>query len=59
MLYLIINNINNKKYIDYLVDGQFIEEQKNPKLKYAGSSNQRLIDVKKSLEENKTITINM
>lgn len=46
-------------YIDYIVCGQFKTEQKNLKLKWAGSSNQRLIDVKKSLEENKTITINM
>lgn len=42
-------------YIDVLVDGQFKEELHNPKLKWCGSSNQRVIDVKKSIEENKIV----
>ena len=42
-------------YIDVLVDGQFKEELHNPKLKWCRSSNQRVIDVKKSIEENKII----
>ena len=33
-------------YIDVLVDGKFIEELKDPKLRYRGSSNQRVINVK-------------
>lgn len=36
-------------YIDVLVDGEFIEERKNLNLKFRGSENQRLIDVKKTL----------
>lgn len=42
----------DKKYlqnIDVLVDGQFVEELKDIRLKYCGSSNQRVIDVPKSL----------
>ena len=41
--------------IDVLVDGRFIEEKKIPNLKFRGSENQRIIDVKKSLAENKII----
>ena len=43
------------KYIDVLVDGQFVEELHDPTLKWRGSSNQRVIDVQKSLKENKII----
>ena len=35
--------------IDVLVDGKFVEAKKNLRLKFRGSENQRLIDVKKTL----------
>lgn len=38
------------KLIDVLVDGKFFEDLKDPSLKYRGSSNQRVIDMKKTLE---------
>lgn len=41
--------------IDVLVDGQFEEDKKDLTLKWRGSSNQRVIDCKKSLAENKII----
>lgn len=42
-------------YIDILVDGEFKNELKDLKIKFRGSSNQRIIDVKTSLRVNKTI----
>lgn len=45
------------KYIDVLVDGQYVDELRNPKLKYCGSSNQRVIDVQKSLKENAVVLV--
>lgn len=42
-------------YVDVLVDGRYKDELKNIKLKYCGSSNQRVIDVKKTIKENRCI----
>ena len=36
--------------IDVLVDGEFVLEKKNISLQFRGSENQRILDVKKSLE---------
>lgn len=45
--------------IDVLVDGEFVEEQKNLRLAFRGSENQRLIDVPASREAQKVILKNM
>ena len=42
-------------YIDVLVDGVYKDELHDFRLKYRGSSNQRVINVKKSLEKGKII----
>ena len=41
--------------IDILVDGEFIEEQKDLHLRFRGSANQRVIDVKKSLRSDSIV----
>lgn len=46
-------------YIDFLIDGQFIKDLKNLSLKLRGSSNQRIIDVKKSINEKKIVLIDI
>ena len=50
-----VKNYDIMKYIDYLVDGQYVDELRDLRLKFRGSSNQRIIDVQKSLKENKVI----
>ena len=45
------------RYLDVVVDGQYVEELHNPSLKWKGSANQRVIDVQKSLEEGKVVLL--
>ena len=42
-------------YVDVVVDGEFVEEKKNLNLRFRGSENQRIIDVKKSLAQNEIV----
>lgn len=42
-------------YLDVLVDGQFVEAQKDVTLHFRGSRNQRIIDVKKSRESKEVV----
>ena len=53
-------NMNEKqreilKYVDVLVDGQFVDEKKNLKLLFRGSENQRIIDVPKTLAQGEVV----
>ena len=43
------------KYLDVVVDGMFEEEKKDLKLRFRGSSNQRILNVQESLKEHKLV----
>lgn len=45
--------------IDVLVDGEFVEEQKNISLQFRGSENQRIIDVTKTLKDGSVVLWNL
>ena len=49
------DNIKILSYIDVLVDGEFKIDLKSDDCQWRGSTNQRVIDVQKSLEQNKII----
>lgn len=56
--FLFDEHLKNKdilNYIDVIIDGQYIDKLHNPTLKYCGSENQRVIDVKKSLEKKELV----
>lgn len=44
-----------RQYIDVLVDGRFVLRNLDLKLKYRGSSNQRLIDIPKTVASDKVV----
>ncbi len=46
-----IRNYSLLQYVDILVDGEFKRELKNTKLRWRGSANQRVIDVRRSLQQ--------
>lgn len=54
-LYEDIKNLEILNYIDILVDGKFEIDKMDLRLPYAGSTNQRVIDIKKSKEQNSIV----
>ena len=58
--YLFDKDLKDKdvlKYVDVIVDGQYVDDLHDPTLKWKGSSNQRVIDVKKSLESKEVVLL--
>ena len=52
-----IKDLEIVKYIDVLVDGPFKKEVKDVKLHWKGSANQRVIDVKKTIDSGKVVVL--
>lgn len=50
-----VNNLPVMKYIDVLIDGKYVEDLRDVNLHWRGSSNQRIIDVAKSLEKGEVV----
>ena len=50
-----VKELDIMKYIDVLLDGEFIQELADEKIKWVGSSNQRVIDVKKTKEKGEIV----
>lgn len=43
------------KLVDVIVDGRYVEELRDPNLRFRGSSNQRLVDIKASVERGEIV----
>ena len=53
-----LNNFKRRQIIklcDVVVDGEYIDEQRDLTLKWRGSKNQRVMDVKQSIDQNKIV----
>ena len=58
-LYEQVKDLPVMEHVDVLVDGPYIDDKRNLMLKFRGSENQRLIDVKQSREQDKIILLNI
>lgn len=50
-----VKDLELMKYVDVLCDGRFVEELKDVNAHWVGSTNQRVIDVQKSLNTNEVV----
>lgn len=50
-----VSELDIMKYVDVLIDGEFVTEEKDTKLYWRGSGNQRVIDVPATLNKGKVV----
>ncbi len=50
-----IKDLPIMEYLDVIIDGQYEDSKRDITLKWRGSSNQRVIDVQKSLKQNQVV----
>lgn len=53
-----VRDLNLIKYIDVLIDGEYVDELRDITLPFCGSSNQRIIDIPKTLQSNQIVLYN-
>ena len=55
------DDVTNKTLnnIDVLVDGRFVQERRNPEIKFRGSDNQRILDLKSCLQDEKIVELSV
>lgn len=58
-LYDQIKDLPVMEHVDVLVDGPYVDARRNLMLKFRGSENQRLIDVKQSREQDKIVLLDI
>ena len=52
-------NVSGKTSVGVFVDGRFVEERKNPEIRFRGSDNQRILDIPKCINQNKIVELEL
>lgn len=57
-LWEVVSALPVMKYVDVLIDGKYMDELRDPKLHWRGSSNQRVIDVQATIKKGEVVLYN-